>query len=105
MRALQVARLVVRVLAIRSGPSRGMARVAALRQAARPGRQGRVAPTHRDACGGLPVAQQQREDIVLAVVAGLGDEGEVRRVRAAIGVAGVLLQAGGQAGQAWWGDA
>lgn len=48
--------------------------------------------THRDARGRLPVAQQQGEDVVLAVVAGLGDEGEVGGVGAAVGVARVLLR-------------
>lgn len=46
---------------------------------------------HRDAGRRLAVAQQQGEDVVLAVVARLGDERQVGRVGAAVGVARVLL--------------
>lgn len=46
---------------------------------------------HRHAGGRLAVAQQQGEDVVLAVVSGLGDQRQVGRVRSAIGIASSLL--------------
>jgi hypothetical protein len=46
---------------------------------------------HADTSRGVPVAQKECKDIVLSVVAGLGDQGQIRRVRAAVGVACTLL--------------
>ena len=46
---------------------------------------------HIHACGWVTVAQQEREDIVLAIMAGLGDQAQVRWVGAAISIAGCLL--------------
>ena len=39
---------------------------------------------------GLAVAEEKGEDVVLAVVARLGDEAQVGRVRAVVGVPGTL---------------
>mmetsp|Transcript_38253 Transcript_38253/g.68600 ORF Transcript_38253/g.68600 Transcript_38253/m.68600 type:complete len:248 (+) Transcript_38253:154-897(+) len=47
--------------------------------------------TDADASRGVTVAEQQGEDVVLAVVTGLCDEAEVRGIGAAVGVAGVRL--------------
>lgn len=47
--------------------------------------------THRDAGGWVPVPGQQREDVVLAVVAAARDERQVGRVGAAVGEARRLL--------------
>ena len=44
-----------------------------------------------DAGGGVAVAEEKREDVVLSVVARLGDEGEVRGIRAVVGVARAFL--------------
>ena len=70
-------------------------------------RSGAVVPSRRgskgclgayvDASGRLTVSQEEGEDVVLAVVAGLGDEAQVGRVGAAVGVAGVgFVHVGGR---------
>ena len=50
-----------------------------------------VIGAHADASWRLVVAQEKGEHIVRAVVAGLGDKGEVWRVGSAIGVSSSLL--------------
>lgn len=46
---------------------------------------------HRDTSRWLSVASQQGEDIVLAVVASLGDEAQVRWVGSTVGIPSCLL--------------
>ena len=44
-----------------------------------------------DSCRWISVAQEQREDVILAVMSGLGDEAEVRWVGSSIGIASCLF--------------
>ena len=47
--------------------------------------------THADARRRVSVAEQQGEHIVLAIMASLGDEGQVRWIGSPIGIAGGLF--------------
>ena len=47
--------------------------------------------THANSSWGLVVAQEEGEHIVRAIMAGLGDEGQIWRIGSAISVSGRLL--------------